>query len=53
MYQALKKNNIEAEIHLFSEGGHGFGLRNIQDKPAGTWPSLFYNWERRLSNSQQ
>jgi acetyl esterase/lipase len=27
-YEALLKNNIKAEMHLYQAGGHGFGLNN-------------------------
>jgi acetyl esterase/lipase len=27
-YQALLKNNVKAEIHIYQNGGHGFGLHN-------------------------
>ena len=27
-YDALLKNNVPAEIHLFEKGGHGFGMNN-------------------------
>ncbi len=27
-YQALLKNNVKAEMHLYQAGGHGFGLNN-------------------------
>ena len=27
-YDALVKNKVKAEIHIFQEGGHGFGLNN-------------------------
>lgn len=27
-YQALKKNNVPAELHLYQNGGHGFGSEN-------------------------
>jgi acetyl esterase/lipase len=27
-YDALKKNNVEAELKLFEKGGHGFGMNN-------------------------
>src|SRR5262245_43076150 len=32
MYLALKKAKVPAELHLYSAGGHGFGLRK-SDKP--------------------
>lgn len=52
MFNALKAHNIPTEMHLFGEGAHGFGLRNVQDKPAGIWPTLFYNWQQRLDATQ-
>ncbi len=27
-YDALQKNGVQAEIHLFEKGGHGFGMNN-------------------------
>jgi dipeptidyl aminopeptidase/acylaminoacyl peptidase len=27
-YNALQKNKVPAEIHLYEKGGHGFGLNN-------------------------
>jgi acetyl esterase/lipase len=27
-YEALKKNNIKAEMHIYATGGHGFGMNN-------------------------
>lgn len=27
-YQALQKNGVRSEIHLYEKGGHGFGLNN-------------------------
>ncbi len=37
MYLALKKAGVPAELHVYSSGGHGFGLRP-SDKPCSTWP---------------
>ncbi|MGF7042754.1 alpha/beta hydrolase [Mucilaginibacter lappiensis] len=34
-YDALLKNHVKAEMHLFQEGGHGFGLNNSKNK--GKW----------------
>jgi len=42
-YLQLKKNNVPAEMHIFQEGGHGFGIRKSK-LPAAQWPELFYNW---------
>ena len=42
-YIALKEANVPAELHLFSRGGHGYGLlRN--GNPTQAWPDLAYRW---------
>jgi dipeptidyl aminopeptidase/acylaminoacyl peptidase len=45
--QALRAKEIPVELHLFEEGGHGFGLRLAQGKPAAIWPQLFLSWADR------
>ncbi|HKJ78991.1 MAG TPA: alpha/beta hydrolase [Prolixibacteraceae bacterium] len=42
-YLALKENNIPAEMHIFQEGGHGFGIRKT-GLPVDQWPELFHQW---------
>ncbi|HEY3370984.1 MAG TPA: alpha/beta hydrolase [Prolixibacteraceae bacterium] len=42
-YMALKKFNIPAEMHIFSKGGHGFGMNKI-NQPVDQWPNLFAQW---------
>jgi len=44
---ALRAAGVPAEAHLFEEGGHGFGIRLIQGKPAAVWPDLFLAWAAR------
>lgn len=46
-YSALKRENIPAEIHIFREGGHGFGM-NKKNLPADQWPELFYLWLKAI-----
>ncbi len=42
-YIALKKAHVPVEMHLFSRGGHGYGLfRN--GNPTEAWPELAANW---------
>lgn len=43
-YRALKKAGVPAEIHLFAKGGHAFGLRHVDGKPATDWPRLAERW---------
>ena len=42
-YLALKKDGVPAEMHIFQQGGHGFGMTK-KDLPADQWPNLFYDW---------
>jgi acetyl esterase/lipase len=41
-YQALKKNNVSVEMHLYEKGDHGFGL-GIKDT-SSFWPSQCIEW---------
>lgn len=41
---ALRAKNIPVETHLFTHGGHGFGLRKTIGKPVEAWPDLFATW---------
>jgi hypothetical protein len=34
---------VPAELHLFAQGGHGFGLRPTQ-LPISYWPALAETW---------
>lgn len=43
---ALRAWGIPVETHLFTHGGHGFGLRKAVGKPAEAWPELFLAWAR-------
>ncbi len=42
-YLAMKENKVPAELHVFSDGGHGFGM-NKKGLPVDQWPDLFYDW---------
>lgn len=39
-HEALQRAHRPAELHLFEEGGHGYGT-GPTNAPAGLWPSLF------------
>jgi len=45
MYLALKKADVPAELHIYTSGGHGFGLRP-SDNPCSTWPKRCEDWLR-------
>ena len=42
-FQALKDAKVPAELHLFTLGGHGFGLRPTE-LPISHWPVLAEEW---------
>ena len=42
-YIALKKAGVPVEMHLYAQGGHGFGLRPTQ-LPVSRWPRLMETW---------
>jgi len=42
-YMALKKYKIPAEMHIFRDGGHGFGMTK-KNLPVDQWPNLFAQW---------
>jgi acetyl esterase/lipase len=42
-FQVLKDAKVPAELHLFTQGGHGFGLRPT-DLPISRWPALADTW---------
>ena len=43
----LRAAGVPCEVHLFQEGGHGFGIRLIAGKPAAAWPQLALAWAAR------
>ncbi len=47
MFAALKAKKVPTEMHVFEEGGHGFGLRFTTGKPVAAWPSLFETFAKR------
>jgi acetyl esterase/lipase len=44
-YEALLRNHVTAEMHIFQAGGHGYGLAKGK-KDEGEWPELCIRWLR-------
>ena len=40
----LKNAKVPAELHIYSQGGHGYGLRHRADWPVTTWPGSVEIW---------
>lgn len=45
-YAACRAHGVPAELHVFEEGGHGFGMWR-EELPVGQWPELLAAWMRR------
>jgi acetyl esterase/lipase len=46
-YAALRKAGVPAELHLFRQGRHGFGL-GASDGAVSAWPKLCEQWMRTM-----
>lgn len=46
-YTALKEAGVPVEMHLYGDGGHGFGLRRTKF-PITEWPQLVEKWLRTI-----
>ncbi len=48
LHTALRAAGRPVEMHLFANGGHGFGLRKAVGKPVEAWPDLWRAWARTV-----
>lgn len=46
LFQALKAKGAAAELHIFEQGGHGWGLGTPQ-QILSQWPEIFEAWQTR------
>jgi acetyl esterase/lipase len=46
-YIALKNAGVPVEMHLYAQGGHGFGLRRTK-LPVTAWPQLVETWLKTI-----
>ena len=46
-YIALKNANVPVEMHLYAQGGHGFGVRPT-NLPITNWPHLVELWLKTI-----
>lgn len=44
LYLKYKAAGVKAELHVYSEAGHGFGYRPGTTTAAGRWPERFVEW---------
>ena len=43
-YAGLKKHGIPAELHVYGNGGHGYGLRAVAGSQISSWPDHAAHW---------
>lgn len=43
-YRALQRAGVPAELHIYMQGGHGFGIRKTQGLPVAGWPEIAWTW---------
>ena len=46
LYQALKKAGVSAELHIYADGVHGFGMRPSPE-PHATWTARLADWMKQ------
>ncbi len=48
-FLALKNAKVQAEMHIYANGGHGYGLRRRADLPVTAWPMLVETWLKTIN----
>ena len=46
IYLGMKRHNVSGEIHVYQNGGHGYGTRDRPDSAIGTWTDRASDWLR-------
>lgn len=44
IYSALKRSKVAAELHVYENGGHGYGMRPVGGSSIGSWPDRATEW---------
>lgn len=47
-FDALRRASVPAELHVYPQGGHGFGIRGTRGLPVAEWPRLALTWMSSL-----
>ena len=43
LYEKWLAAGLSAELHIYSKGGHGFGM-NLKNQPSDSWIERFGDW---------
>ncbi len=52
-YIGLKQHGLPAELHIYGNGGHGYGLRPVQGSQISTWTDHAAHWLSTLELTQK
>ena len=44
IYSELKKAGVSAELHIYENGGHGYGMRDVKNSNIGNWRRAANDW---------
>ena len=47
IYAALRRHKVPAELHVYANGGHGYGMRQVKGSNIGSWPNRATDWLRQ------
>jgi dipeptidyl aminopeptidase/acylaminoacyl peptidase len=47
-FRQLKNAKVPAELHIYAQGGHGYGLRRTA-LAVTSWPELVETWLRTIT----
>ncbi len=47
-YVGLKRLSIPAELHVYGNGGHGYGMRPVAGSQISTWPNHAAHWLKAM-----
>lgn len=46
LYIAFKEHKVPAELHVYQNGGHGYGIRERPNSVISSWPARATDWLR-------
>jgi acetyl esterase/lipase len=52
-YVGLKQHNVPAELHIYGNGGHGYGLRPVKGSQISSWTNHAAHWLGTLGMTEE
>ena len=52
LYLKFKKAGIQAELHIYANTGHGFGIREGDSGPSSHWPETYIIWLKSITGTK-